>query len=1015
YARKNDHKAGLSVVNRANTPQTFEANVAGFLPDGITLQDQLFDTYSSIVSGGKVSITVPARSGYMMVSTQELTQVPQVANLQAVGGNAQVALTWGPVSGAASYNIYRAPIEGGTLERLGTVTSAVYTDAHVINGLKYYYAVTAQMGTNESMITDMVATTPYYPIQSVNVVKEANAMTVGVGIQTSAIDVNMAISGLTDDPSLAGKEAANLVSKLAFYKVENGKSAATETKLRYKQDVSGGLKQYTATFEPTEAGTYQYYAKVSTDNGETFTESAEKSIVFSADTSDTVAPSDPVLDDITVESNRATLNWSLSGTDVKGIEIYRKTTNSSYAKIAVLAKDRTSYIDFAVSNDSLYTYKVIAFDQAYNRASSVEKSVTPKLVMIDVTIQLHLPSYTPTSDDIYLAGSVNGWNAAGWKMTVPSGATDRSVVETTFKMMAGKSIDYKYTRGAWSSEAFTSHSRIVNDLTDAGNWAYSSTDTNMHLTVANQGNSKMLINDYVLRWVDMPMMISLPRTSYGSDISYTTAENSFNLQSVVPFGVSYTINGKPIPTSAMDATGHVNITNIPLIVGQNIFTLHIEPTAETLAQPWYTDQGRKSQATKDITMTITRTGDTEPTPTPTPTPSPVTHSNPSPTPTPPLVPTPTPNVTPLPTPAAVMVEEKDMHVDNNKNFVVETNAASIELPSDLNRIIGKNNLIVKNKDVTIALPHEVLQAIQALVPAASLKDAHISLQAIKVSSENSDALLKKTNGAKPNEQVKAAGDIFEFKLSITTSDGQTQTLSKFAKPITLTLKVNPNADQALLGVYYISDDGKLEYVGGKLIGNELQASIYHFSKYAVLEMNKTFTDVEESHWALQAIKEAAAKHIVEGVNETEFVPAGQVTRAQFSAMIVRALGLTAVGAAKFKDVSSEQWYASAVAAASEYGIINGRSEEAFAPDDKITREEMTAMILRAYEWLTGMSQHSAAPSSFTDRTAVSDWALAYVDAASDLKLVQGSEGAFMPAANATRAEAVAIIMNMLHK
>ncbi|MDG0809667.1 hypothetical protein [Cohnella rhizosphaerae] len=159
-------------------------------------------------------------------------------------------------------------------------------------------------------------------------------------------------------------------------------------------------------------------------------------------------------------------------------------------------------------------------------------------------------------------------------------------MEYSFKMMAGKSIQYKYARGDWSKEAFTSHNRVQNDTTDPGNWAYSSTDTNMQLRIANQGGNKMAIDDYVLRWVDMPMAIYQPRKSYGDDIAYSTEEKSFSLRAAVPYGVAFTINEHPIPADAMDDRGNVLVNDIPLAQGKNVFTLHIEPTAETLNLPF---------------------------------------------------------------------------------------------------------------------------------------------------------------------------------------------------------------------------------------------------------------------------------------------------------------------------------------------------------------------------------------------------------------------------------------------
>ncbi|MGM0883538.1 MAG: hypothetical protein ACQEXQ_21200 [Bacillota bacterium] len=59
--------------------------------------------------------------------------------------------------------------------------------------------------------------------------------------------------------------------------------------------------------------------------------------------------------------------------------------------------------------------------------------------------------------------------------------------------------------------------------------------------------------------------------------------------------------------------------------------------------------------------------------------------------------------------------------------------------------------------------------------------------------------------------------------------------------------------------------GKLEYIGGTLNGDVMTAEVFHFSKYAVLVLDRTFADVKEGHWATAAIKSLAAKHILTGM------------------------------------------------------------------------------------------------------------------------------------------------------
>ncbi|WHX47488.1 S-layer homology domain-containing protein [Paenibacillus woosongensis] len=169
-------------------------------------------------------------------------------------------------------------------------------------------------------------------------------------------------------------------------------------------------------------------------------------------------------------------------------------------------------------------------------------------------------------------------------------------------------------------------------------------------------------------------------------------------------------------------------------------------------------------------------------------------------------------------------------------------------------------------------------------------------------------------------------------MRVVGADGTTEPAPAFAEPITIALQVDPNANPDLLGIYFISADGTLEYMGGTLADGMITAKIHHLGKYAVPEYNKTFADVGESHWAIQAIKKMAAKHIIAGIDDTRFDPQGNVTRAEFAAMLTRALGLTAADTLTFTDVIPDAWYAEAIAKASSAGIVHGR--------DSITLRQM---------------------------------------------------------------------------
>ncbi|MGL5085365.1 MAG: alpha-amylase, partial [Clostridium sp.] len=412
-----------------------------------------------------------------------------------------VNLTWDKAEGVTKYNVYRTALEIEKAEKVGETTENSFVDTTVENGTRYYYYVTAASNNSESEFSDSVTALPSFNIEEISTPNSVNDVTIGVGNKTDEIKVTISIPGLTDDTKYAGIDVPNMEARLGYYKEGDSKDNASSVKLRYKEDGSDGKKVYYGSFEPTEVGTYKYFAKASTNTGDSFKLSDEVSMKVIADSNDTVAPTPPVLKDILVESNRVKLQWDLGEDEIAGVEVYRSIDNINFIRVASLDKDSKEFIDYTVNNDNKYSYKISVYDKSYNRAYSEVKEVTPKLVMVDVTLKLHIPNYTPLADDIFIAGDINGWNASGGKLSVPSGATSRDVVEYKFKMMAGKSIQYKYTRGSWGTEAFTSHTRKEGDTEDYGNWAYSSTDTNMKLTVKNQGGNAMVIDDYVLRWV----------------------------------------------------------------------------------------------------------------------------------------------------------------------------------------------------------------------------------------------------------------------------------------------------------------------------------------------------------------------------------------------------------------------------------------------------------------------------------------------------------------------------------
>ncbi|WP_241674637.1 S-layer homology domain-containing protein [Paenibacillus luteus] len=326
---------------------------------------------------------------------------------------------------------------------------------------------------------------------------------------------------------------------------------------------------------------------------------------------------------------------------------------------------------------------------------------------------------------------------------------------------------------------------------------------------------------------------------------------------------------------------------------------------------------------------------------------------------------------------------------------------------------GKNALKIKNSGTEIEVPAEVLKDLQELVTKDELEHAQISYEMDSLSADQLKELLDRTKNQN-KAKISALGDVYNFKLSIIKADGTVLQLKKFSKTVTIRLSVNETSHQTQRGIYFIAEDGSMEYVGGASVNGKLIAEVSHFSMYGVFNYDKSFDDIQASYWAYDVIKKMAAKQIVFGVSETSFAPKQFVTRAEFASLIGRALRLESSKLISFKDVVPTKWYASSIAAVLEAGIVSGRSVDTFAPEDTLSREEMAVMILKAYEFHTGWNATTNGMNSFKDASQVSSWAKDAVSALKELGLIGGrGNELFMPHDKVNRAESAQILSRLI--
>ncbi|MCY9666928.1 S-layer homology domain-containing protein [Paenibacillus alginolyticus] len=362
----------------------------------------------------------------------------------------------------------------------------------------------------------------------------------------------------------------------------------------------------------------------------------------------------------------------------------------------------------------------------------------------------------------------------------------------------------------------------------------------------------------------------------------------------------------------------------------------------------------------------------------------------------------------------VTIDQLKTQESGKATVVIKPDTTEVKLPSNTSELLANNKLEIKSDKLKLELPTDLLKQLENKFTTEELKDSTISLKMNPLSVTAAEAIITQSK-ISSNAGIKLAGDVYEFSLSITSADGKTEYLAKFNQPITIRLKVDPNINKKEAGIFYISDRGDLEYIGGEYKDGEMVAQISHFSKYAVLEVKKAFNDLPVSHWAHNVITELTSKQILSGTSQTTFEPSRSITRAEFTAMLVKAWKLNESDKVVFSDVSANAWYAKAVASAYTAGIISGKTSNQFDPNGLITREEMVTMMMRSYEVHTGKKLEAISDSSFKDMDSVSSWAASSVQAAAKLGFIQGRAlGQFDPSGITSRAEAAQVIYNLLY-
>ena len=173
-------------------------------------------------------------------------------------------------------------------------------------------------------------------------------------------------------------------------------------------------------------------------------------------------------------------------------------------------------------------------------------------------------------------------------------------------------------------------------------------------------------------------------------------------------------------------------------------------------------------------------------------------------------------------------------------------------------------------------------------------------------------------------------------------------------------------------------------------------------------VDNTFADAQ-SGWYKPAVDFAQASGLMAGVGGGKFAPAVTTTRAMVAQVLYEAEGAPSVEGltCPLTDVKAGEWYTDAVVWAYNAGVISGRGDGTFCPDDTITRQEMAVMF---YGWLSGGEslidgeQIKTALADFDDGADVAAWAQEAVAYCYLANIMVGNDGRFDPAGSLDRAQ-----------
>ncbi len=183
-----------------------------------------------------------------------------------------------------------------------------------------------------------------------------------------------------------------------------------------------------------------------------------------------------------------------------------------------------------------------------------------------------------------------------------------------------------------------------------------------------------------------------------------------------------------------------------------------------------------------------------------------------------------------------------------------------------------------------------------------------------------------------------------------------------------------------------------------------------YEVFVLAEGAPEFSDMENYSWASPAVNRLASKGVIKGYGNNSFKPGKKISKAEFIAIVVNAIGLDGDGTLVFED-TKDKWYQEIMSIAVDFTLIDS-IDNFVEPEKLINREEMAVIldkVLKLYPNIKAVRKEFV----FEDQDEISTSALDSVKNVQLKGLISGKGNGFYPKDTANRAEASQVISNLM--